>query len=136
MSKNVMETEGPQMTSQYGAYALRAGLPCTRPRVRVPTSTQAPASMHTYKYVILIAFPQQQWFRERASLLRNTYIVCLVVSCRAWSCRLFGKLALLTVFSRNTLRTKAVNETTDIQVSTPDTSFVRHARARAHTHTN
>ena len=26
MSKNVVETEGPQMTSQYGAYALRAGL--------------------------------------------------------------------------------------------------------------
>ena len=25
MSKNVVETEGPQMTSQYGAYALRAG---------------------------------------------------------------------------------------------------------------
>jgi hypothetical protein len=26
MSKNVMETEGPQMTSEYGAYALHAGL--------------------------------------------------------------------------------------------------------------
>jgi hypothetical protein len=26
MSKTVVETEGPQMTSQYGAYALRAGL--------------------------------------------------------------------------------------------------------------
>jgi hypothetical protein len=25
MSKNVVETEGPQMTSQYGAYALHAG---------------------------------------------------------------------------------------------------------------
>jgi hypothetical protein len=25
MSKNVVETEGPQMTSQYGAYALQAG---------------------------------------------------------------------------------------------------------------
>jgi hypothetical protein len=25
MSKNIVETEGPQMTSQYGAYALRAG---------------------------------------------------------------------------------------------------------------
>ena len=24
MSKNVVETEGPQKTSQYGAYALRA----------------------------------------------------------------------------------------------------------------
>jgi hypothetical protein len=26
MSKNMVETEGPQMTSQYGAYALHAGL--------------------------------------------------------------------------------------------------------------
>ena len=30
--------------------------------------------------VVLIAFPQQQWFRERASVLRYTYIVCLVES--------------------------------------------------------
>jgi hypothetical protein len=33
---------------------------------------------HTDQYVILIAFPQQQWFRKRASLLRYTYIACLV----------------------------------------------------------
>ena len=26
MSENVVDTEGPQMVSQYGAYALRAGL--------------------------------------------------------------------------------------------------------------
>jgi hypothetical protein len=26
MSKNIVETEGPQMTSQYGAFTLRAGL--------------------------------------------------------------------------------------------------------------
>jgi hypothetical protein len=31
-----------------------------------------------YEYVILIAAPRQQWFRERASVLRYTYIVCLV----------------------------------------------------------
>jgi predicted component of viral defense system (DUF524 family) len=30
------------------------------------------------EYVILFAFPQQQWLRERASLLRYTYIACLV----------------------------------------------------------
>jgi hypothetical protein len=29
------------------------------------------------EYVILIAFPLQQWLRERASLLRYTYIACL-----------------------------------------------------------
>ena len=39
---------------------------CTRPRAR------------THKYVIFIAFPQQQLFRERASMLRYTYIACIV----------------------------------------------------------
>jgi hypothetical protein len=31
------------------------------------------------EYVILIAFPQQQWLRERTSMLGYTYIACLVV---------------------------------------------------------
>jgi hypothetical protein len=30
------------------------------------------------QYVILIAFPWQQWLRERASMSRQTYIICLV----------------------------------------------------------
>jgi hypothetical protein len=30
------------------------------------------------EYVILIAFPRQQWLRERASMLRYTYIAPLV----------------------------------------------------------
>jgi hypothetical protein len=32
------------------------------------------------EYVILIAFTRQQWFRERALILRYTYIACLVLS--------------------------------------------------------
>ena len=52
---------------------------CTyaRPRVRVPTCTRKHA--HTGHYVILIAFPQQQWFRERAPVLRYKHIVCLAL---------------------------------------------------------
>jgi hypothetical protein len=30
-------------------------------------------------YVILVAFPRQQWFYSRASMLRYTYIACLVL---------------------------------------------------------
>jgi hypothetical protein len=30
------------------------------------------------EYVILIAFPRQQWLRERVSMLRYTYTGCLV----------------------------------------------------------
>jgi hypothetical protein len=44
--------------------------------------TQARVRAHTHtpihKYVTLTAFPQQKWFRERASILRYTYIACLV----------------------------------------------------------
>ena len=40
--------------------------PCTHTSVRTHTWTCA--------RVILIAFPRQQWFRERASVLRYTYI--------------------------------------------------------------
>ena len=37
------------------------------------------AHTHTYKYALFIAFPLQQSFRERASVLRYTYIACLVI---------------------------------------------------------
>ena len=41
MSKNMVKPEGPQITSQYGAYALPTGLASlhVRPRTRVPTQT-------------------------------------------------------------------------------------------------
>ena len=86
MSKNIVETEGPQMTSQYGAYALRAGLARLYARMHMHTSTRpgnhmhARTSMHTQdQYVILIAFPQQQWLPER--VIRYTYIVCHFNTC-------------------------------------------------------
>ena len=46
MSKNVVETERPQMTSQYGAYALYAGWERLH--------THGHAHTHTHKYVIFI----------------------------------------------------------------------------------
>jgi hypothetical protein len=54
MSKNILETEGPQMTSQYGLYALRAGLArlythmhmSTRPGTHMHTRTHAQACTH------------------------------------------------------------------------------------------
>jgi hypothetical protein len=86
ISKNVVGTEGSQMTSQYGAYALRAGLARLYARIRMHTPSRPGIDIHARtrkhahrnQYVILIAFPQQQWFRERASVLRCTYIACLV----------------------------------------------------------
>jgi hypothetical protein len=62
MSKNVVETEGPQMTSQYGAYALHVEKQgyvqvraYTSPRAQEPTRTHRPRKL----------------IRERASMLRN-----------------------------------------------------------------
>jgi hypothetical protein len=40
----------------------------------IPKATNTPTGC-----VTLIAFPQQQWLYERASLLRYTYIACLVL---------------------------------------------------------
>jgi len=59
MWKTVVELDGSQITIW---------------RTRFPR-------LHTHthsEYIVRIAFPQQQWLRERASLLRYTYIACLV----------------------------------------------------------
>jgi hypothetical protein len=53
MSKNTVETQGPQMTLQYGAYALRAGFARVYARMR----THARTSMHTHanmRYFLLL----------------------------------------------------------------------------------
>ena len=62
----------------------------SRARARAPTPTHKRARMnahaclhppiytHTQKNIILIAFPLQQLFRERALILRYAYIACLV----------------------------------------------------------
>jgi hypothetical protein len=49
MSKSIVETEGQQMTSQYGAYALRAGLAsvCACTLMHTPTPTRPGNHMHT-----------------------------------------------------------------------------------------
>ena len=51
---------------------------CTRARALGTPRSQTPTLIHAHKYVLLTAFPHQQWFRNRAPLLRYTYIVCLV----------------------------------------------------------
>ena len=64
------------MTSQYGAYALHAGLARLYSRMRMYTATcprtpharmhaRTRKHAHTHQYVILTAF-SQQWFHERA----------------------------------------------------------------------
>ena len=48
----------------------------------IPKAIKKNTHTHTHthtEYVILIVFPLQQWLRENASLLRYTYIVCLIL---------------------------------------------------------
>jgi hypothetical protein len=59
---NTVEPEGPQMT-----------ICCMRMACWITKATNT----HS-EYVILIAFPLQQWLHERASILRYTRIACLV----------------------------------------------------------
>jgi hypothetical protein len=65
--KNVVESERPQM-----AIWRRVAWWISR-------ITRTHSQKHTHKYATLIAFSRQQWFRERASVLSNTHISCLVI---------------------------------------------------------
>ena len=60
--QNTVQPGRPQMT------IWRMCIACWVPKA---TNTHS-------EYVILIAFPLQQWFHERASVLRNTYTAYLV----------------------------------------------------------
>jgi hypothetical protein len=62
MWKHIEELRRPQMT------IWRMHIACW-----IPKSTKT----HS-EYVILIAFPRQQWLHEHVSLLHYTYIVCLL----------------------------------------------------------
>jgi hypothetical protein len=68
------------MASQYGAYArlyarIRMHTP-TRPGTHMHARTRK--HVHAYQYIILIAIPRRQLFRERATVLLYTYIAYLV----------------------------------------------------------
>jgi len=63
MWKNVEEPDRPQMT------IWRMRIACWIPK---DTNTHS-------EYIMLIDFPLQQWLHERASVLRYTYIACLVL---------------------------------------------------------
>ena len=67
MRKNIAQPERAQMTTR------RKGIVCWIP---MATNTHS-------EYVKLVAFPLQQWLHERSSMLRSTYIVCLVIPSRA-----------------------------------------------------
>jgi hypothetical protein len=64
MWKNVVEPDRSQMI------IWRMRIACWIPKA---TNTQS-------EYVMLIACPLQQWLQERVSMLRYTFIACLVLN--------------------------------------------------------
>ena len=64
MWENIVQQDGPQMKIW---------------RIRI--SYWIPKATNTHsQYVTLIAFPLQQWLHERVSMLRYTYIACIVIT--------------------------------------------------------
>ena len=52
---------------------------------RIHISQWVPKATNTHsEYVIISAFPPQQWVHERASMLRYIYIACLVKLSTRW----------------------------------------------------
>jgi len=62
MVKNMVQPDRLHVTIQYFTWPSHSG------HLRLHRHSE---------YVILIAFPLQQWLRERTSMLRYTYIACL-----------------------------------------------------------
>jgi len=64
-------------------------------RMRIACWIPKATNSHS-EYVILIAFPLQQWLHESSSTLHYTYIVCLVTL----NIRLISNISVLTRVSR------------------------------------
>ena len=60
--------------------AGRATDDSTQRRMRISCWISKATDTHS-EYVIFIAFPLQQWLHESASMVRDTFIVCLVIHC-------------------------------------------------------
>jgi hypothetical protein len=82
--KNVMDPERLQMTTwllvAWRVSKATHAQALSHTHASTPTPKPRYKHTHPHKYVTLTASPQQQWFRERASLLRHTmYIACIVL---------------------------------------------------------
>jgi hypothetical protein len=84
MSKNLVETERPQLTIQYGVYDIQCWISNAK-RAHAQAHAYAPGHPHVYTRAYThrhvsntYCLSTARMIRERASVLRYTYIVCLV----------------------------------------------------------
>ena len=81
MSKNMVEPEEPQMTSQYGAYELHASYASLHTCMRMQTPTRLSTRTHARTHTQICdtyCFFTATMVHQHASVLRYVYIVCLV----------------------------------------------------------
>ena len=88
----IAEVRNPRGTYELPFIVERGRPQMTMLRVRTARWVTKGTNTHT-DYVMFFAFPLQDWLHERASVLRYTYIVCLVyfVACL---CSLLQQLIL------------------------------------------
>ena len=85
-SKNMVEPWRPYMTKRHmllhagwvRLHASKNTLTTSPTNSPTQTRTHTHARAHTQKRAIVIYFVRQMWFRERVSILRYTYVACLV----------------------------------------------------------
>ena len=86
-SKNMVETEKPEMTSQYDAYSLHAGLGRLHARMRKHTPARSGTHMHARTHARArlhtpisntYCFSKARTIRKRISMLRYMYTAPLV----------------------------------------------------------
>jgi hypothetical protein len=76
---NGEKCDGARVVAHDNMAAMHAGLVRLQARKHSLASVHPQQNARTHKCTILAAFPRQQWFRQRASLLRYTYIACIVL---------------------------------------------------------
>ena len=103
MWKNTVERDRPHITI-----------------LRMRSACWTPKATNTYsQYVIITAFPLQQWLHERASMLRFTCIACLLSSFRrqfsAWNYREWSKQCCIALGHRQCKHSAASHWTPTVQ---------------------
>ena len=98
LSKNLVQPEGPQMTSQFGAHWISKTI-YTHTHARAHASGRT----HTHRYIIIIAFSRQQWFANALNV--TLYVHCLsCYTCSIYRFKWTACFGLCTLSSSNAMK--------------------------------
>jgi hypothetical protein len=84
-------------------FCSQTGHSWTIRRMRVACLIPKATNTHS-QYVLLIVFPLQQWLKDRASMLRCTYIACVVIIYLCYAIRIgTPTAAMFSLYIKNTI---------------------------------